>query len=61
MTNQQFTPETLEIAVEELAEEQLNVSDCASTVSTASTGGSCWGSISSMSSVISSADSNVQQ
>ncbi len=60
MTNQQFTPETLEIAVEELAEEQLNVSDCASTVSTASTAGSCWGSISSMSSVISSADSNVQ-
>jgi len=61
MTTQQFKPETLDIVVEELAEEQLNVSDCASTVSTASTAGSCWGSISSMSSVISCGSNEVQK
>jgi hypothetical protein len=60
MTTQQLKSETLEIVVEELAEEQLNASDCASTASTASTAGSCWGSISSMSSVISCGANEVQ-
>ncbi len=60
MTIQQLKPQNLDIVVEELAEEQLNVSDCASTVSTASTAGSCWGSISSMSSVISCGANDVQ-
>jgi hypothetical protein len=41
------------IVAEELQEDQMNVSDCASTAGTASTAGSCWGSISSMGSVVS--------
>ncbi|HAT40395.1 MAG TPA: hypothetical protein DCS87_01540 [Rheinheimera sp.] len=59
MSTNQINNEELNIVVEELAEEQLNVSDCASTASTASTAGSCWGSVSSMGSVISCGASEV--
>ncbi len=61
MTTVQNTTEDLNIVVEELTEERLNASDCASTVSTASTAGSCWGSVSSMSSVISCGDSKIAE
>ena len=59
MSTNQINTEDLNIVVEELAEERLNISDCASTASTASTAGSCWGSSSSMSSVISCGASEV--